>query len=247
MQIQESPLKNLLKFKNILKNYKPSLEILDLLSNNQLVLLAAPTAAGRNVIIKNLIMTGKYFYVVSDTTRKPRINNGIPEKDGREYWFKTEHYFLDGLKQGEYMEAAILHNQQVSGISLREMRKAAESKSIAITDIDINGCDNILNYSDNVIPVFVLPPNFDEWMRRLDNRGVMDAIEKKRRLHSALKEIQESLEKPYFKYIINWDLRFATEELHQHIISGDFGSTEQSIAHAHAKKLITELQKYLKA
>ena len=106
--------------KTLLKHYNPSLEIIDLLRNIQFVLLAAPTAAGRNTIIRNLIMTGKYYYVVSDTTRKPRINNGIPEKNGNEYWFKSEEEFLHGLKNGAYVEAAIIHNQQVSGISLEE-------------------------------------------------------------------------------------------------------------------------------
>jgi guanylate kinase len=91
-------------------------------------MLSAPTAAGRNTIIKNLIMTGKYFYVISDTTRIPRINNGTPERSGNEYWFKTETEFLDNLKNGEYIETAIIHNQQISGISLTEMHRANRSK-----------------------------------------------------------------------------------------------------------------------
>jgi guanylate kinase len=240
-----SPLKHLPDFQRYLKNYRPSLEILDLLQTTRFIMLAAPTAAGRNTIIKNLIMTGKYFYVVSDTTRHPRINNGVPEKSGNEYWFKSEEEFLQGVRNGAYIEAAIIHNQQVSGISLDEMRRATSSGKIAITDIDIHGCDTIMSYSDSSTPVFVLPPKFDEWMRRLDGRGVMDPAEKRRRLISAAEEIQLALDRSYFKFIINWDLRLTVEELHEHVISNSFGAAEQQAAHNHAQQLLADLDNFV--
>lgn len=240
-----SPLKHLGDFQRILKTYKPSLELLDLLHDNKFVLLSAPTAAGRNTIIKNLIMTGKYYYVVSDTTRRPRINNGIPETSGNEYWFKSEEEFLQGLKNGAYVEAAIIHNQQVSGVSLAELRKAAQTGTIAITDIDIHGCDTIKSYSDATIPVFILPPAFPEWMSRLDGRGAMDPEEKRRRLTSAAEEIELALQRSYFRFIVNWDLRVTVEQLHEHIISDQFGELEQANAHTHAEQLLADLSAYL--
>ncbi len=241
-----SPLKHLTDFQRILKTYKPSLELLDLLQNHQFVILAAPTAAGRNTIIKNLIMTGKYYYVISDTTRRPRINNGVPERSGEEYWFKSEDEFLQGLKNGAYIEAAVIHNQQVSGISLNEMRQGSKSNRVMITDVDIHGADSIMSYSDTTVPVFVLPPNFAEWMKRLDGRGAMDPAEKRRRLISAAEEIQLSLQRGYFKFIINWDLKLTIEELHQHILMKSFGEAEQLAAHGHAQQLLIDIEKWLK-
>jgi len=240
-----SPLTYLSEFQHILKNYKPSLEILDILKTTKFVLLSAPTAAGRNTIIKNLIMTGKYYYVVSDTTRRPRVNNGILERNGEEYWFKTEEEFLQGLKNGSYIEAAIIHNQQVSGISMREIRTAGESNKIAITDIEIHGCDNVKSFSDTTIPIFVLPPDFNEWMKRLDGRGAMDPGEKHRRLISAAEEIQLALQRSYFKFIINWDLHLTVEALHQHISNDTFAIAEQEAARAHAEQLLVDLEQFL--
>lgn len=241
----DSPLKHLGDFQRILKNYRPSLEILDLLQNHQFIILAAPTAAGRNTIIKNLIMTGKYYYVISDTTRPPRINNGVPERSGEEYWFKSEEEFLQSLKNGAYVEAAIIHNQQVSGISLDEMHKGAATGRVLITDTDIHGCDSIMGYSDTTVPIFILPPNFEEWMRRLDGRGAMNPAEKRRRLTSAAEEIQLALERNYFKFIINWDLRLTAEELHEHILTRSFGEAEQQTAHNHAQQLLADLSNWL--
>lgn len=241
-----SQLKNQREFEKLLKYYKPSLEIIDLLKEMQLVLLVAPSAAGRNTLIRNLIMTGRYYFVISDTTRQPRINNGVPERNGIDYWFKSEDEFLTGLRNGAYVEAAIIHNQQVSGISLLELRRASESAKVAITDIEIQGCDNIKSYSDTTIPIFVLPPNFEEWMRRLDSRGAMDPAEKARRLSSAAGEIQLALERNYFKFVINWDIKLTVEEIHEHVASGNFGEAEQISAHTHAKQLLTDLNNFLK-
>jgi guanylate kinase len=232
-------------FERALKFYKPSLEILDLLQNMQLVLLVAPSAAGRNTLIRNLIMTGRYYFLVSDTTRLPRINNGVPERNGEDYWFKSEEEFLYGLKNGAYVEAAIIHNQQVSGISFNELRRAHESGRVAITDVEVQGCDNIKSYSDNTMAVFVLPPNFEEWMKRMDGRGAMDPAEKRRRLESAAYEMQLALERTYFKFVINWDIKLTVEEIHEHVISQDFGMAEQVSARTHAKQLLTDLNNYL--
>lgn len=242
---ESSPLKYLSEFQRLLKNYRPSLEILDLLQNHQFVILAAPTAAGRNTLIKNLIMTGKYRFVISDTTRHPRINNGVPERSGEEYWFKSEEEFLQGIKNGSYIEAAVIHNQQVSGISLDEIRLGADTGKVLITDTDIHGCDSIMSYSDTTLPVFVLPPSFNEWMKRLDGRGAMDPAEKRRRLTSAAEEIQLALERNYFKFIINWDLRLTVEELHEHILTKSFGEAEQQAAHGHAQQLLSDLGNWL--
>jgi guanylate kinase len=229
-------------FKRILENYKPSLEVIDLLNELQIVLLVAPAAAGRNTIVKNLIMTGKYYYLTSETTRLPRVNNGVLERDGGEYWFRNEDYMLQGLRQGLYLGASIIHEQQVSAISIDELRRAASKQLIAITDIDINGADFIADFGGNVTNIFVLPPDFDEWMRRLDSRGAMDPSEKRRRLQSALHEISDSLKRNYFRYIVNWDLRATCEQLHEGIISQQFDQSSQDEAKNHAAKLIERLK-----
>jgi guanylate kinase len=242
---ESAPLKHLNSFQRLLKGYKPSLESLDLLQNNTFVILTAPSAAGRNTIIKNLIMTGKYYFVISDTTRPPRINNGTPERSGEEYWFKSEEEFLHGLKNGRYIEAAIIHNQQISGISIDEIRRGTETGRILISDMDIQGADSIKSFSDKTITVFVLPPNFEEWMRRLDGRGAMSNHEKRRRLISATEEIELALKRSYFKFIINWDLNVTIDELHEHVLRGAFDEAEQQAAQSHARQLLIDLSKWL--
>ena len=99
--------------------------------------------------------------------------------------------------------------------------------------------------SDKALSVFILPPDFSEWMRRMDGRGAMHQDEKRRRLISAAKEIELALQRPYFKFISNFELGVTVDLLHDHIISGNFEESEQEKEHEHARKLLKELKKYI--
>ena len=61
----------------------------------------------------NLLKTSNYYYVISDTTRKPRINNGVLERKGEEYWFKSEKEWVESarkiLKENPEILAQILN------------------------------------------------------------------------------------------------------------------------------------------
>ncbi len=58
------------------------------------------------------------------------------EYDGESYWHITEDQFLDGLRDGRYIEAAIIHGQQVSGSNIIEYEKARDAGKITLKDID---------------------------------------------------------------------------------------------------------------
>jgi guanylate kinase len=243
--MSDHSLTNQSKFEKALENYRPKIEVIDILNRINLVLLVAPAAAGRNTLIRNIMMTGKYHYVVSDTTRPPRLNNGVPEVNGREYWFCSEELFLDGLKRGDYLAPAIIHHQQASGISILELQKAFNDGKVAITDIDIQGCDNLQDYASNAHNLFILPPAFDEWMRRLDGRGTIDPEEKRHRLESAVNEISGALDRGYFKFIINWDVRTTSEQIHEYVTSGVYDESLLTAARVHADGLVVALRKAL--
>src|SRR5438309_1023704 len=112
------------EFKAVLDKYHVSDAAKTKLEGLKLVLMLAPTSGGRNTIIKRQLQTGNYYYIVSDTTRPPRVNDGALEQNGNEYWFRTEDEILADLKTGSFLEAELIHDQQVSGISIRELEKA---------------------------------------------------------------------------------------------------------------------------
>lgn len=127
----------------------------------------------------------------------------MPEQDGVEYWFKTEDQMLKNLHDGKMLEAAIIHNQQVSGISIRELKKAQNDHKIAMTDIEVVGTENIVRAKPDTLCLFIIPPTFDDWLHRLHHRGHMEPDELRRRLESAAKEFEIALSKDYYWVVVN--------------------------------------------
>jgi len=232
-------------FEKIIPNYVPSKESIELLENIKLALLIAPSSTGRNTIINELVKEDSFQFIVTDTTRLPRINNGVEETDGIEYWFKTEEEFLSGLKAGKYLEAEIIHSQQVSGISIRELVRAHEHGKIAITDIDIGGVESVIKYKKDATIIMLLPPSFDEWLRRLMGRGEMPEIEIIRRLNTALKIFKAGLEKDYFSYVINVNSLISAKEIDRLSSVNHLDSTDSKIAKELIKQLILDTKEYL--
>jgi guanylate kinase len=191
------------EFREILDKYVISAHAQQVLKDLKLVLLVAPTSAGKNTIIRHQLEAGRYYYVVSDTTRPPRKNDGIMEQNGKEYWFRTEEDMLAGLKAGEYLEAELIHNQQVSGISIRELEKARDEHKVAITDVDPDGIHNIVRAKPDTIAIMVLPPSFEEWQRRIAGRGRMMPGEEKRRYETALKLLEDGQKHDFYHFVIS--------------------------------------------
>jgi len=196
-------LKRLTLFEDMLSDYKPSEEVQKLANSNRMVILAGVTSSGRNTIIDELAKTKKFHYLVSDTTRQPRMNDGVLEQDGHQYHFRSEEDFLKRLHLGLYLEASIVHKQQVSGLGIEELLTASVQHDIGITDTDFTGAANILEIAPATLTVFLIPPNFEEWMSRLTKRGKLDQAEIQRRLTSAEKELEGAIESDSFFILVN--------------------------------------------
>ncbi|MCA9332380.1 hypothetical protein KDA00_00740 [Candidatus Saccharibacteria bacterium] len=234
-------LRRLSDFQEILNNYHVSESTRRALIKTRLVLMCGVTSSGRNTIIGELMKIGDYYFITSDTTRKPRINMGNVEKNGEEYWFKSEDEFIDGLRKGEYVEAAIIHDQQVSGISIKEIEHASKQHEIAITDIEPAGVESIIKIKPDTKCIFMIPPSFETWLKRIDLRGRMTEIELIRRLKSAVKEINHALNNDHFIIIVNNEFH-ETAEMVKNIFTN---IPDQTSARVVAKNLLKQTQDYL--
>jgi len=238
-------LKNITEFRQTISVYEPSIDSKELLKKVNLTLLVAPSSTGRNTTINELVKKDQFQFIVTDTTRKPRINDGILETNGVEYFFKTEEEFLDGLKNGDYLEAEVIHNQQVSGISIRELRKAHENNKYAVTDVDIGGIEAILKYKSDAHIIMLLPPSFDEWLKRLNGRGKMMSVEIRRRMETALRIFQAGLERNYFNYVINVDYVDSAETINDISVHGKDPKASKEQAKELINRLILDTKNYL--
>ena len=238
-------LERLDEFQEVLENYQLSDTATKILEVAPLVALVAISATGRNTIINELVKTGDYHYVVSDTTRNPRVNNGVLEQDGVEYFFRKEEDLLEDLRAGMFLEAAVIHQQQVSGISLRELQKASVENKIAINEIEVQGVDNIIKANPKaVLPIFVLPPSYDVWMDRWARRGEISEEEKLKRMQSARMEISVALERGYYHFVVNDVLEDAVNDVDR-ISKGQESSVNPEDSRRIAQEILTNLDKEL--
>lgn len=241
----ENHLHHLDEFRKLLSDYHVGEAGKKVLRETNLVLLVAPTAIGRNTIVNELLKTGMYHFIVSDTTRRPRSNNGVLEQNGREYWFRSEEDVLADVKAGKYLEAAVIHDQQVSGISMREITLAHKEGKVALNDVEVVGMATIIAAKPDTHALFVVPPSFTEWMRRIDGRGIMSTAEKRRRLISAANEFKLALEHDYYRFVLNDSLEDATKQI-QALTNGEQDDAQQAKLRASVAELLSATEDWLK-
>jgi guanylate kinase len=228
----------------ILADYHPSEGTLNVARELKIAVLCGVSSSGRNTIIRELVRKGGYHDFVTDTTRQPRVNNGVQERDGVEYHFRSEEEFLDRLREGKYLEAAILHGQQISGISVEELEASVQAQTVAVGDFDNAGAKSLLSLGIDCSVYFLVPPSFGEWTRRMTARGLIDQEEIRRRLISAERELQEALEDPRFVIAINDQLQETVERIDLMIKGQDKGDDKSQIYET-AWRLLNDLKQTL--
>ena len=235
------------EFKTLLRDYRISAESEKILTATPLVLLVGPSSSGRNTIINELVKTtGKYHYIISDTTRPMRVKNGVPiEKNGREYWFRSADEVLEDVRQGKFLEAALIHEQQVSGVSIREVMAARKEHAIAITDVEIAGAETIHRIKPDAKVLFVVPPDFDSWMQRLRPRSDLAEAEIRRRLEGACREFRAVLKHDYYTVVINDNLQQAIADVHTLSTTDDYSKDKAQKGRELVQHLLQVTEDYL--
>ncbi len=233
------------EFKAAIEHYHVNENAQAVLNETTLVLLVGPSSSGRNTIIQHLLDSGRYHFIISDTTRPKRYNNGILETNGKEYWFRSEEDMLADIKKGEYLEAEVLFSQQVSGISIRELRKAQQEQRIAIGDVDIGGINNIMHAKPDTISIMVLPPSYEVWRERLDKRGTMSIEEIRRRFETACRIFASAVDNR-FVIVVNDEFEHSIVRLRHIVEEGIIDNAEQARGRALAEQLLAKTQAFLK-
>jgi guanylate kinase len=225
----------------LVENYKTPDKAVELVNKTPVVFLVGISGAGKDTILKELLKNEEYKLVVSHTTRLPRENHGILEKNGREYYFISQEEAARMLENQEFIEAK-QYSGNVYGTSIFEVEEAFRHRKIAISDIEVQGISEYMRVSPKVIPIFVLPPDFDTWQRRLKDRYKAGANleDIKKRLEAARTELHEALSRDYFQYVVNKDLN-ETVKIVDEIAHGNFSTDKNQQAKEVASALLQKI------
>jgi len=153
---------------------------------SRLVVLAGPTAVGKGTV--SAFIRDNYPEVqlsVSATTRKPRPG----EIDGLHYYFVTDAEFDRKVRDDELLEWATVHNSYRYGTPRPPIDEALALGKRVLLEIDLQGARQVREAMPEALLVFLLPPTWEELVRRLIGRGTEEAAEQARRLETAKVEL----------------------------------------------------------
>lgn len=177
----------------------------ELIRSTKIVLLAGITGAGKDTLKKELLKRSEFRDIVSHTTRSPRVNGGILETDGLDYHFIDQTKTESMLHTEQFIEAKFVHGT-VYGTSIAALEQIHEAGKIAVTDIDVQGVAEYKKVSQDVIAIFIVPPDYETWRERLKLRYGLTEVSRDewvRRRESAIKELKHALLVPYYHFVTN--------------------------------------------
>lgn len=226
--------------------YKPAPSARQLIKETPILLLVGPTGAGKDSLKDKLLETGQFHHIVSHTTRKPRINHGVIEQDGREYHFIDKAEAERMLDNHELIEAKV-YSGNLYGTSVAEIKAAHDNGKVAMTDIEVQGVAEYKALDPGVMAVFLLPPDFKTWQERLQRRygDVVDAEDSKLRLQTALDELKQLLKSDYYVAVINRDLDTVSNHIKTVVKSKDHTTPDEKQARAVAQQLAIDIKAHL--
>lgn len=162
----------------------------------KLFLIVGPSGSGKGTVIE--MIKGKYpgfAYPVSYTTRE--IREG--EKDGESYHYVSREEFERMIKDGEFLEYAVVHSDNYYGTSKKHILEPLKAGAVVVREVDIQGFNSIRNLvpKENLISIFMKVSDLKDLKGRISRRGQISDEELEKRLDSAKKEIAQSGECNY--------------------------------------------------
>ena len=174
----------------------------------KLVVLSAPSGAGKTTICKELLKRNKdWIFSVSVTTREKRDN----EVDGVDYQFIDKEKFNHLEKFGELIEAEWVHGNRY-GTMIAPLEEAIDSGKVMLFDLDVKGAMTLIEeFSENLISIFIEPPGINDQDKReslsdrMQKRGNTNETLIKQRLKRF--ELELSFKDSFDHCFVNEDLK----------------------------------------
>lgn len=220
------------KLVDLQPNYKANDNVLQQLSHINLIAVVGPTGAGKSTIVRK---SGLPF-VIGDTTRAPREG----EIQGRDYNFRTDfNNLVQEIDNGEFVQFVVQRGTEIYGTKATSYPPSGACAMSILARALPNFRE--LGFG-SVTPVYIVPPNHTEWMKRI-------SAHKDKDLESRLLEAKESLKialsDSSYVFIVNEDLDSAVAAL-VGVIRGSVDQTESARSRNAASSLYEHIQRVIR-
>jgi guanylate kinase len=182
---------------------------------NKIIIITAPSGAGKTSITKFLLneMPDKLAFSISATTRKARPD----EVNGRDYFFLSAEEFQSHIQHNDFIEWEMVYEGKYYGTLKSEIHRIWSEGKAPLLDIDVKGAIHIRQqYPDNSLSLFIEPPSVQVLRERLQSRGTESPESLEARVNKAAYEI--TFKDQFDFVVVNHELPKACSEAMEKVL-----------------------------
>ena len=173
-----------------------------------LAVVSGFSGSGKGTLMKRLVeLYDNYALSVSATTRSPREG----EREGVEYFFRTEEEFAAMIAQDAFLEHA-RYVEHAYGTPAAYVEEQLELGRDVLLEIETQGALQVKGKCPEAVLLFITPPTVAELERRLVGRQTESGEDLQNRLRRASEEAEVMEQYDYI--IINDDIDEAVKRIH---------------------------------
>lgn len=175
-----------------------------MIKDKRVIVVSGPSGVGKTTLCARLAEEEPRIKLcVTATTRLPRSG----EKDGRDYWFVSTETFKDWLKNDGIIEHVQLFGN-FYGTPKKSVDDIFKEGRYPLLRIDVKGADSIKQLGYKGIFIFILPPDTDTLVKRLEKRKT-ESVDMEKRIAQAKEEL---------KYQDNYEFKVINDNLERAVI-----------------------------
>ncbi|MCD2258034.1 guanylate kinase [Psychroserpens luteolus] len=178
------------------------------MKKGKLIVFSAPSGSGKTTIVRHLLKQEELNleFSISATSREKRGK----EIHAKDYYFLSLKEFKNKIKADEFLEWEEVYRDNFYGTLKTEVERIWAKGKHVIFDIDVSGGLRIKKkFPEETLAIFVKPPDLNELIIRLKERGEESEAKISMRVAKAPAELATA---PLFdEIVLNKDLDKALE------------------------------------